>query len=251
MLSQIESCYEQDIAKTILKKYLKGHHPPPLLLFHGPSGVGKYLSAESFINQALCEKGTVCGECKSCRNLLREEHPDFIRFPQDKIFIGQEKNPEIFTIRWLLQTRICFRPILARLRFILLPCGENIQNEAETALLKTLEESPEHTRFIILTNDISKIKKTIISRAISIPFYLLSQDSIKKITKLEDKLDLQCLGGSLDYAPILRNDLYPQLKSKIQDAGKTPTRATLFRKIFTSPQSSFPFGKKTRISNSL
>ncbi len=221
MLENLNKLRGQYIAKRLLDSY-KQIYPPPLFIFHGPSGVGKYSAAEAFIRQKLCAVGNECGSCLSCRNFLRNEHPDYIRFPEAITPIGHQKNPEPFSIRWLLQTRLPYTPFSGPVRFILFPLGETIQHEAETALLKTLEEMPKHTRMIILTKNIRSIKATIISRGICVPFHLLSDKTIHEITACNDPIDLQCLGGSLDNVAFLQNPFYSKVKKKISGALEHP-----------------------------
>ena len=133
-----------------------------------------------------------------------------------------KKNPEPFSVRWLLRTRLPYSPLEGSLRFVLFPEAENIQGEAETALLKTLEESPRHTRFIMLANKLGNLKDTIVSRGACVPFSFLSNKAISKITGYQDTLELQCLGGSLENAPLLNTKLYPQMKAKITEGLRHP-----------------------------
>ncbi len=217
----IEEICDHPIAKHMLAGYLNSH-PPVLMVFHGPPGVGKFSTAEAFIYQFLCNAGNGCGNCSSCRQLLANEHPDYIRFPNQPIYIGEPKDPQVFSIRWLLQTRLPYSPFHSRTRFVVFTQAENIQHEAETALLKTLEESPEHNRFILLTNNLEKLKATIVSRGICIPFGFLSQDNIKKITGIDNPMELSCLGGSLQNAPLIKSKFYPEIKTRINQAFSHP-----------------------------
>ena len=207
----------QEPAKRMLNGYLQ-IYPPPLLIFHGPSGVGKYSAAEAFVFQFLCVIGTGCGKCPPCRKLLRGEHADFIRFPDAPIAIGKASKPETFSIRWLLQTRLPYTPFDGRTRFVLFPNGKQIQYEAETALLKTLEDTPQHTRFILLVSDLANLKPTIISRGICIPFYLLPTPIITQIAGCKDPEELQCLGGSLEKVSLVKSKFYQKIKQKIWEA---------------------------------
>lgn len=146
----------QDVALTYLKSFLNDRSRiPGSIIFYGPDGVGKWTAAERFSRQLLCLEGTSCGVCDSCRQFMKGVHPDFIQFPRRKnIAIGKEKDPEDFTIRWLLSARIPFKPHTSDYRVVLFPEANRINNEAETTLLKTLEEPPPHTKFILIVNDL-------------------------------------------------------------------------------------------------
>jgi len=206
----------QKIAVQLLNAYLRGQ-TPPLMIFHGPEGTGKWTAAEIFIQQKLCEVQTGCGSCSSCRKIQRGEHPDFIQFPPTGTAIGDPDNPEEFTIRWLLRTRLRYSPFAGNFRFVLFPRADLIQHEAETALLKTLEEPPDHTRFIFITSSLDNLKPTIISRGVCLPFQLLPFAQLKTIAGIHDEYrDL--LGGSLRLAPLLSQDLFVRLQEKIEGA---------------------------------
>jgi DNA polymerase-3 subunit gamma/tau len=197
---QIDEVKGQDVALTYLRSFLNTPDKTPgVLIFHGPDGVGKWFAAERFSRQLLCHNQNSCGSCESCRLFMRGEHPDFIQFPRNKnIAIGKDKDPEEFTIRWLLGNRIIFKPHVSSKRIVLFPEAQRINNEAETTLLKTLEEPPDHTKFILIVNDLNSLKKTIISRSVCIPFQYIPQDKIRLLTQSLDKSFKEYYGGSLN-----------------------------------------------------
>ncbi|MDF3820922.1 hypothetical protein P3G55_13480 [Leptospira sp. 96542] len=197
---KLEEVSGQDVALTFLHSFLKDRSKiPGSLIFYGPDGVGKWFAAERFTKQLLCLRGVSCGDCESCRLFMRGMHPDFIQFPRKKnIPIGKEKDPEEFTIRWLLSSRIPYKPHTSEYRVVLFPEANRIGNEAETTLLKTLEEPPGHTKFILIVNDLQNLKPTIVSRSVCIPFQYLTQEAIKSIRKLETSSAKEYYGGSLN-----------------------------------------------------
>ncbi len=197
----IEELVGQEKAIKFLKNYLAAPHKiPSLLIFHGPPSVGKESMADRFSRQLLCFKGTSCGICPSCKSFNNGIHPDFIVFPSEsdkKIKIGDSKDPADFTIRWLQKTRINFLPHLSKYRIILIPDASLIEDEAESAMLKVLEESPYHTKFIFLVKNLNELKETIVSRAVNIPFTNLP---IKINRELHRKMGLiyeNFFGGSV------------------------------------------------------
>ncbi len=190
----------QETAKIYLQSFLKDRSKiPGSLIFHGPPGVGKWSAAERFSRHLLCLIGTSCGVCEGCRLFSKKQNPDYIQFPRNKtIPIGSEKDPDEFTIRWLLQARIPYKPHVGDYRIILFPEANRIGNEAETTLLKTLEEPPPHTKFILITNDIRSLKPTIVSRSIAIPFQYLSQNTIKSLRREDMGSVKEYFGGSMN-----------------------------------------------------
>ena len=221
MLESFNELKGQELCKKILNRYIL-KTPPSLLIFHGPRGVGKFSTAELFIKTFLCANKNACGTCRSCNLYSKLSHPDYIRFPEGKIKIGDPKNPEFFTIRWLQNSRLNFSPINSEYRFVLFPEGHNFQHEAGTALLKTLEESQNHTKFIILVNKLRDLKSTIQSRGQLIPFKFLSNENIKNITLNKDEETINILGGSLHNLPLIQSNLYIEMKQKILSAMNHP-----------------------------
>jgi DNA polymerase-3 subunit gamma/tau len=218
---KLNEIHGQPLAVRMLKRYLEGPLPP-LMILYGPEGTGKWTAAEAFVAQKLCSVGTSCGACPSCRKLLRDEHPDFIRFPEEATAIGSPESPEPFTVRWLLQTRICYTPFAGDLRFVLFPRADLIQHEAETALLKTLEEPPDHTRFIFIVRDLSELKSTVVSRGVAIPFQRLSVETMHTITGIEETEILELSAGSIHYIPFLISEVRAKMREKISQGLNHP-----------------------------
>lgn len=196
----VDQIMGQEVASIYANAYLKAPHKlPPLLIFHGPDGVGKWSMVERFSRQLLCNHGDNCGHCDSCKAFMNNNHPDYIEFPyEERIGIGAEKDPEEFTIRWLITKRLYYRPHLSSIRLIIFPNALLINDEAESALLKSLEEPPTHSRFIFIVNNLQLLKQTIISRGVCIPFHYISQKSIAEICKIYSFQVEEYFGGSLN-----------------------------------------------------
>lgn len=210
----------QRVASRILD-YYRQHPVPPLLIFTGPHGTGKLDAALQFIQEQLCEAGTACGSCSDCRLFQQiggEAHPDFIQFPAEKTPIGDAKKPEPFTVRWLLSTRLPFAPYHAKRRFVLFPAADLINHEAETALLKTLEEPPDHTRFIFIADSVESLKETILSRGVHVPFHHVPLRALEAQTGIRDVHDLEMLGGSFELLDMIQSEAYRSLKAAVDDA---------------------------------
>lgn len=218
----IQDLAGQPLASKLLSTYLK-KESPSLLIFHGPNGTGRWSAAEAYVNQQLCLVKTACGTCIACKKIQAGTHSDLIQFPAEKTLIGNPDNPAPFTIRWLLRKKVRYTPFDADKRFIIIPRADLIQNEAETALLKTLEESPDHTKFLFIIEKPQDLKPAILSRGVLVPFGRLSHENIKKLTgSVLSEQDLNCLGGSLHYLPLLQNDIVKIITEKINEALRHP-----------------------------
>ena len=217
----------QNLALNYLNFFIK--HPnrlPTLSIFYGPEGTGKLSVAESFCKQLLCHENleslSSCS-CPSCNLFYQKQHPDYIFFKDnDKpVLIGDEKKPEDFTIRWLVQSKLNFKPHFKKMRIICFSNASLITNEAETALLKTLEEPRTDTKFIFIVSHLNKLKSTILSRGIKIKFSYFSIENIKKIYSQDQKTYYPFQGGSLDYSNQI-DEIKEEIWSLVKKSIKNP-----------------------------
>lgn len=105
--------------------------------------------------------------------LIQESrHPDFLEFPQDTVYIGPEKDPPPGSIRHMLRRVLPYAPWKASARVIIFQNAGGIKDEAETALLKTLEEPPPQHYFFLSVQSAEELKETIRSRALTTRFVI-------------------------------------------------------------------------------
>lgn len=128
-------------------------------LFTGARGVGKTSSARIFAKSLNCVEGptaTPCNRCEICQGITQGEDLDVIE-------IDGASNRGIDQIRTLIQN-VNVRPVRSRFKIFIIDEVHMLTNEAFNALLKTLEEPPEHVKFIFCTTEVNKIPITILSR---------------------------------------------------------------------------------------
>jgi len=144
------------------------------LLFSGSKGVGKLPFSFAFKDSLLCsenKKGErACGECRFCRI---PEHPDF----HEVTFEINEKTGKISSTIKIDQIRkvIEFSHMhshYGKAKIILIHPAEAMNNNAANALLKILEEPPQNTYFILVTNELHRLSATIKSRCQLVKFQL-------------------------------------------------------------------------------
>ena len=148
---------------TQLNDYKKQNRVPQALLINGAKGIGKLNLAELFAMSLLCQKpgsdGLACGNCKPCFLLTADSHPDLIKiYPEEAgkaITIGQIR---------LLLTQLNLKPQFDSYRVIIIHPAEQLNNAAANAFLKYLEEPTERTIVILVSNDLSIMPATILSR---------------------------------------------------------------------------------------
>jgi DNA polymerase-3 subunit gamma/tau len=128
-------------------------------LFTGARGVGKTSAARILAKALNCTNGPTaepCGECDVCRSVATGDDVDVLE-------IDGASNRGIDEIRQLRQN-VSVRPSRARFKIYIIDEVHMLTKEAFNALLKTLEEPPEHVKFIFATTEANKIPITILSR---------------------------------------------------------------------------------------
>lgn len=134
-------------------------------LIHGEKGTGKKLLAGLFAKTLQCEAGGTdpCGVCRSCVQCDTGNQPDIIWVTHEK-----ETVISVDDIREQVNKDIIVRPYSSRYKIYVIPQSELMNPQAQNALLKTLEEPPEYAIIFLLTNNISKMLPTIVSRCITL-----------------------------------------------------------------------------------
>ncbi|WP_300357697.1 DNA polymerase III subunit gamma/tau [Fusobacterium sp.] len=184
---------ESDIVKT-LKNSLDNDRLSHAYLFSGPRGVGKTTSARLIAKGVNCLKNgvssTPCNECENCREI---DNGSFI----DLIEIDAASNRGIDEIREL-KDKINYQPSKGRKKIYIIDEVHMLTKEAFNALLKTLEEPPEHVIFILATTEPDKILPTIISRCQRYDFEALTYTEVKnKLSEICDGENVKIDEGSL------------------------------------------------------
>jgi DNA polymerase-3 subunit gamma/tau len=139
-------------------------------LFSGPRGCGKTTSARILARCLNCEKGPTpepCGECQSCRDLSRGG-PGSI----DVIEIDAASHGGVDDAREL-RDRAFFAPASSRYKIYIIDEAHMVSTQGFNALLKVVEEPPEHVKFVFATTEPEKVIGTIRSRTHHYPFRLV------------------------------------------------------------------------------
>lgn len=144
-------------------------------LFGGEAGSGKRLVAEAFAKTLLCEEEGIvaCGRCKSCRQMDSGNQPDFKRVVREKASLGVKE------IREQVTSDVQIKPYSSAYKVYLIEEAEKMTEEAQNALLKTIEEPPEYAVFLILVSRQEQLLPTVLSRCISLPLHPVAPDKIR------------------------------------------------------------------------
>ena len=151
----------QDAMVRILSNSFELNRVAHAFLFNGVRGVGKTTTARIVSKGLNCiknEKPTIdpCGECESCIAAKNDRHVDIIE-------IDAASHTGVDDMRELTEG-VRYKPSVGRYRIYIIDEVHMLSTAAFNALLKTLEEPPEHTKFIFCTTEIRKIPVTVLSR---------------------------------------------------------------------------------------
>ena len=150
---------------------------PPSLIFAGPDGVGKRAAAVALAQAINCPTPVAptqhlpldaCGECPVCRRISRGLHPDVT-----VVEPGETGSIKIDVVREEIR-KTAFKPFEARRRVIIFNEAESLGDDAQNALLKTLEEPPPGSVLILVTAQPHRLLPTVRSRCPVVRFAPLS-----------------------------------------------------------------------------
>lgn len=170
---------------TLLSRAIERGTLPPTLLLAGPSGVGKWRVAEAIAAALNCAAPVrnagsdlpidACGVCRACDRMARGVHVDVLRLEPD-----ERATIRIDVVRDALD-RTAFRPFEGRRRVVLIREADTLQDAAQNALLKSLEEPPPSTMFVLATAVPGALLTTVRSRCMRLAFGRLPAADVARV----------------------------------------------------------------------
>jgi DNA polymerase-3 subunit delta' len=175
----------------LLSRSAAGATLPPSLLFVGPSGVGKRLTAVALAQALNCNQlssgslddglpADACGRCPACTRIARGVHPDVVIVEP-----GDSGSIKIDQVRDVVD-RAMYRPFEGRRRVVIIDQADALVPAAQHALLKTLEEPPSSSVFILVTARPDVLLPTVRSRCPELRFRPLPAADIASVLVTRD-----------------------------------------------------------------
>jgi DNA polymerase-3 subunit delta' len=168
---------------ALLRRAVARESVPPTLLLAGPAGVGKWRLGRALAEAVNClspVNGDACGTCRSCDRIARGLHVDVLAVEPD-----EGGRIKIDVIREVLG-RCGFRPFEGRRRVVLIRDADAMTEEAQNALLKSLEEPPPATLFVLTSATPDALLPTVRSRTMRLVVGRLGADDIARILVQHD-----------------------------------------------------------------
>jgi DNA polymerase-3 subunit delta' len=160
-------------------------------LFYGETRIGKFMTAVRLAQALSCEQPSQpeaqdgCGRCRSCLQIAARTHPDyFVIEPDPKAATPQIKIEQVREI----DQQLVYRPLVGERKICLIDDADRLTIGAANALLKTLEEPPGHSLFILVTSRLHALPITIRSRCQALRFTTPARTQVEAALILKREL---------------------------------------------------------------
>ncbi|WHZ20952.1 MAG: DNA polymerase III delta prime subunit [Nitrospira sp.] len=180
-----------DRAKMLLKSAIAQNRLAHAYLFHGDDRIGKRLLALRVAQALLCESLPIdhepdaCGTCRACRQVEARTHPDFLVIEPDR----EQANPQIkIELIRDIEQQMIYRPLIGDRKICLIDDADRMTIGAANALLKTLEEPPDHSLFLLVSSRPYALPATIRSRCQALRLAAPAQTQVEAAVILKREL---------------------------------------------------------------
>lgn len=178
----------QDKAIAALRRAVAEGNPAHAWLFTGPPGSGRSNAARAFAAALQCQRTDAsvrgCGSCKACVTVLAGTHPDVALIATEKV------NYQIEDVRTLI-TKAQDRPSTAPWRVIIVEDADRMTERTTNVLLKSIEEPPPHTIWILCAPSPADVLVTIRSRCRSVSLAVPTRESVAALLVRRDGLSAE------------------------------------------------------------
>lgn len=175
----------QEQIKEHLQNALEAKKISHAYIINGERFSGKEFIARVFAMALQCEKGekNPCQECHSCKQALSDNQPDIIHVTHEK-----PNSVGVDDIRLQINNDVAIKPYSSPYKIYIMNEAEKMTQQAQNALLKTLEEPPEYVVILLLTTNVNSLLPTILSRCVVLNMKPVSDKLVRKYLMEELKV---------------------------------------------------------------
>ncbi len=171
---------------SAVEKFITDNTIPHALLIEGDEGTGRETLARHIAAAAVCEANNApCGNCRNCTLTAGGNHPDIISLSPEK----DKKNISVNQIRDM-RADAFVKSHMGGKKVIIINPAERMNDHAQNALLKVLEEPPKNVIFILITESASMMLSTVVSRCVllslTVPEFEDAKQYLKSTTDFDD-----------------------------------------------------------------
>lgn len=184
-MAKFEDIIGQDHLTDYFKKVIEEKQVAHAYIIEGEIRSGKEFIAKVFSQALLCEGDgeKPCGNCQSCFQMENNAHPDFYVLSHDK-----PSTISVDDVRNQIVNSVTTKPFKGKYKIYVINDAEIMTEQAQNALLKTLEEPPEYVVIILLTTSKDKLLQTIQSRCVKLSLKPVDKTVLKKFLMKEFKV---------------------------------------------------------------
>lgn len=167
--------------KEYLTKAVETGNISHAYLFTGEKGSGKLLLAQYFADAMLCtgDGEKPCGTCKSCMQADSGNQPDIRKITHEKASIGVDE------IREQINHDVSIKPYSGKYKIYIMEDADKMTDQAQNALLKTIEEPPEYAVILLLAENENRLLETIRSRVVKLEVKPVDRQTVKQFLMKE------------------------------------------------------------------
>lgn len=237
------------VGQTPLKKRLSAlmrDGTSRVFLFAGAKGMGKSAFGRALAQMILCDKPDekgFCGDCNNCKYFSAGTHPDFTELSAKE----NDKNIRVSAVRERIISDVHLYPQISEKKVYLIQ-ADDLNEEGQNALLKTLEEPPDFAYFILTISDAEHLQETVQSRMTVLPLQPLQVSEVvdvlrRNTQKSDDEICnvAQHAQGNVGRALLIAHDeAYDEIKNmaeesffSISDASQTELLTDIYQTLDT------------------